>query len=105
MFGFHMKKNRLTSKDEPRRNCRSANPKAQVRSEQRNRRWLRRIVRCGGFKFEVRQIKTGCCPDISVPTQAPSSYGVRVCIETEMASSLQTVADLMHDLSHFKFEN
>src|ERR1035437_7540080 len=38
--------------------------------------WLRRLVRCGGFKFEVRQLGRGCPPDISVPTQAPSSCGV-----------------------------
>ena len=42
----------------------------------------------GGFKFEVRQLGRGYCPDISVPTQAPSTYGVRVCIETKMSSSL-----------------
>jgi hypothetical protein len=42
----------------------------------------------GGFKFEVRQIGRGCHPNIPVPTLAPSSRGVRVCIETEMSSSL-----------------
>jgi hypothetical protein len=46
------------------------------------------IVWAGGFKFVVRQIGRGWRPDISVSTQAPSSYGVRVCIETEMSSSL-----------------
>src|ERR1035437_6606934 len=50
--------------------------------------WLRRLVRHGGFKFEVRQLGRGCPPDISVTTQAPSSCGVRVCIETEMSFPL-----------------
>jgi hypothetical protein len=58
----------------------------------------------GGFKLPVRQIGRGCRPDISVSTQAPSSCGVRVCIETEMSYSMQTVADQMHVLSHYKFE-
>ena len=42
----------------------------------------------GAFKFEVRQIGRRCCPDISVPTQAPSSYGVRVCIGTKVSFPL-----------------
>jgi hypothetical protein len=58
----------------------------------------------GGFKFVVRQLGRGCCPDISVPTQAPSSCGVRVCIETEMSFLLQIVAGKHHNLSHFKLE-
>src|ERR1039458_1404539 len=62
------------------------------------------VMMVGGFKFEVRQIGRGCHPDISVSTQAPSSCGVRVCIETEMSFSLQAVAFQEHDLSHFKLE-
>jgi hypothetical protein len=58
----------------------------------------------GGFKFVVRQLGRASPPDISVPTQAPSSCGVRVCIETEMSYSMQTVADQMHVLSHYKVE-
>ncbi len=52
----------------------------------------------------MRQIARRYSPDISIPTQAPSSCGVRVCIETEMSFSLQTVADLNHHLSHYKVE-
>jgi hypothetical protein len=66
--------------------------------------WLRRLVRRGEFKFVVRQLGRGCSPDISVSTQAPSSYGVRVCIETEMSYFMQTVANQMHVLSHYKVE-
>jgi hypothetical protein len=58
----------------------------------------------GEFKFVVRQLGRGCSPDISVSTQAPSSCGVRVCIETEMSYFMQTVADQMHVLSHYKIE-
>ncbi len=58
----------------------------------------------GEFKFVVRQLGRGCSPDISVSTQAPSSYGVRVCIETEMSYFMQTVANQMHVLSHYKVE-
>jgi hypothetical protein len=58
----------------------------------------------GEFKFVVRQLGRGCSPDISVSTQAPSSCGVRVCIETEMSYFMQTVADQMHVLSHYKVE-
>jgi type II secretory pathway pseudopilin PulG len=42
----------------------------------------------GGFKFVVRQLGRGCCLDISVSMQAPSSYGAWVCIETEMSYSM-----------------
>src|ERR1035437_8439486 len=55
------------------------------------RRFMR-MSRQGAFKFEVRQLGRGCLPNISVPTQAPSSCGVRVCIETEMSFPLQIVA-------------
>ena len=58
----------------------------------------------GEFKFVVRQFGRGCSPDISVSTQAPSSCGVRVCIETEMSYFMQTVADQMYVLSHYKVE-
>jgi len=58
----------------------------------------------GEFKFVVRQLGRGCSPDISVSTQAPSSCGVRVCIEKEMSYFMQTVADQMHVLSHYKVE-
>src|ERR1035437_693950 len=61
-------------------------------TDRANGGWLRRLVSQGAFKFEVRQLGRGCLPDISVPTQAPSSYGVRVCIETEMSFPLQIVA-------------
>jgi hypothetical protein len=66
--------------------------------------WLQRLVRPLGFKFQVRQPGTDCCPDISVPTQAPSSCEVRVCIVTEMSFPLQITAGKHHNLSHFKLE-
>jgi len=43
------------------------------------------LTRHGGFKLLVRQLGRGWTPDISVPTQAPSSCGLRACIETEMS--------------------